>query len=453
MKFSRRSILGLLGVSLPMALKAMEKVTATKNIFKPFVANNINRWPMVQGMTTESQAQFSIAVPQNTTPDFWLTDIDGNEIYQIEIDEKCNPNYASQPVFKFTISNLNPATQYKIKILNSGALLDTRTFKTLDSAKTSLKFGLISCTLDYLYNDACWVNLINEKPDLVFIIGDSCYADTNAFLIDKQVTPVDIWKRNIETRKSIRFYLETELIPMISLWDDHDYGKNNGGREFIHKNESKYIFESFFAQKVKTDNTVHPIATLEVGPGVSSCIEILGQRFLLLDGRWFRSKSNEDNPDYFGQEIENWSVEKLNQSPMPTWIMSGSQWFGGYRKKESFEYEHPNLFTKYLGRLKDTASKVIFASGDVHFTELMQIEKDILGYPTYEVVSSNMHSTHMGGLNERKVNKRRIAVEWQNNFVIIESKSTINSNQHKIEAKLKCVKSTGLTSFEKILEV
>ena len=73
--------------------------------------------------------------------------------------------------------------------------------------------------------------------------------------------------------------------------------------------------------------------------------------------------------------------------------------------------------------LKDVSSPVAFGSGDVHFSEIMKVEKDLLGYKTYEFTSSPVHSYMFGDKANLWKNDRRIAGSAQHNYMIINSKA------------------------------
>jgi hypothetical protein len=137
-----------------------------------------------------------------------------------------------------------------------------------------------------------------------------------------------------------------------------------------------------------------------------------GQRFLLIDNRYFRSvdkilpeiqKNNEaqvlpvkavgqDYETHFGKEGEDFLFKYLNSDKTPTWLVSGDQFFGAYHTFESYEGNHPDSFRNFLKQLKKAKSKVVFVSGDRHLSELMEIGKEEIGYSTFEVTSSPIHA-------------------------------------------------------------
>jgi hypothetical protein len=57
---------------------------------------------------------------------------------------------------------------------------------------------------------------------------------------------------------------------------------------------------------------------------------------------------------------------------------------------ESFEGGFESEWERFLPMLSEKETKVAFISGDIHATELMKIEKEILGYETFEFTASGM---------------------------------------------------------------
>src|SRR5690606_38640470 len=82
---------------------------------------------------------------------------------------------------------------------------------------------------------------------------------------------------------------------------------------------------------------------------------------------------------------------------------------------------HPEQFTGFVDRLKATGKKIIFGSGDVHFSEVSKIEPEKLGYTSYELTSSSIHSFKWPGIPELIFNHRRIAVTGHHNYLLVQS--------------------------------
>ena len=75
------------------------------------------------------------------------------------------------------------------------------------------------------------------------MLGDNVYGDTygninnlnNAYQKQKLVLE--------------KFKLD---FPFLAIWDDHDFGKNDGGNEYIFKNSSKQLFLKYW--KISEDD-------------------------------------------------------------------------------------------------------------------------------------------------------------------------------------------------------
>lgn len=130
----------------------------------------------------------------------------------------------------------------------------------------------------------------------------------------------------------------------------------------------------------------------------------------------------------------------------PTWLISGNQFFSGVALdyKESLQDNNPENFKLLTSDLKNINVPVVFGSGDVHFSEIMKIPADRIGYETYEFTSSSMHSfTYSGWANPLRYEG---AFTKEFNFMMIGSKA-LGQNKVKIN-----VKSLGLSEkpyFEK----
>ena len=80
---------------------------------------------------------------------------------------------------------------------------------------------------------------VNERhPDVFCWLGDNIYADTkNMKLMRKKYSKLGCKAEFRELNKETHF---------LAVWDDHDYGKNDAGKEYPMKEESKNIFLDFY---------------------------------------------------------------------------------------------------------------------------------------------------------------------------------------------------------------
>ncbi|HVK61042.1 MAG TPA: twin-arginine translocation signal domain-containing protein [Bdellovibrionales bacterium] len=374
-------------------------------------------YPCLQLFTDEESAQFRILADGQQSLLYSAIDPNGAVQKLKLLSRTANPFTASaQRLDHLYVDGLTPGVDYRLEIKNSktGALIDSRIFQTLrSSTDRAVNFAMVSCMHDWIPTQSqMWKSLEEMRPTMIFFIGDTCYTDW-----DSNGSMADHWRRNFETRQMLDIFWWKRLTPVMATWDDHDFGADNSNKTNPKKEGTKEAFKTMFGAVERPG--------LTFGPGVSSVMSLFGQKFCLLDGRYFRDPVGTENGLHWGDEQEAWLFDQIGNSTEPVWLMSGSQFFGAYLKKESAESDHPFQLKRMMERLATVPAPVVFGSGDIHFSELMKIEKEHLGYPTIEVTSSSMHSTTYPTMHRRAVNPRRItkAGVWQHNFVMVESEA------------------------------
>lgn len=141
-----------------------------------------------------------------------------------------------------------------------------------DNQKDELVIAFASCHKQNKNSSQIWNSIANEKPDLFLWLGDVIYADTadsGSSLLKKplellgfsefQLTE-QIFKDKYQQTKTNKDY--SALLKQIELknkenqnsissksvdgiWDDHDYGLNDGGAEFRLRDISRELFLDF----------------------------------------------------------------------------------------------------------------------------------------------------------------------------------------------------------------
>ena len=164
-----------------------------------------------------------------------------------------------------------------------------------------IKIGLGSC-LDQNYPQPIWESVENEDISYFVFLGDNVYGDSLSGSLKKM-------ERAYAKQKSIfpRFLDEIEIF---SIWDDHDYGINDGGKDYKNKELAEDMFLKFW-EIPKND-----IRHRRDGIYFSHDLLFFNKNFKLvfLDTRFFRSKLNGPKGKY---------VENLD--PDAT-ILGSSQW-------------------------------------------------------------------------------------------------------------------------------
>jgi phosphodiesterase/alkaline phosphatase D-like protein len=276
---------------------------------------------------------------------------------------------------------------------------------------------------DYRFDEVInpmWEQMRRQNPEMIVLNGDLVYVDSFEFVERQKATELDIWFRFIDALNRLPVYRWQDIKPILATWDDHDFGTNDADRTFKSKIAARRIFLAFFGGK-----NLKGTYELE-NESVYFKFNGFNQKMLFLDNRYFRQPNKDQKTAeiyaHWGEKQHHWLMNNLKDTT-PTWVFNGNQFFSGndLKFKESLQTNNPEHFKVFLEDLKKTNSAVLFASGDIHFSEIMQIPADRTGYPTYEVTSSSMHSYSGEGWE----NPLRLdgAFTKEFNFLIINSKS------------------------------
>lgn len=375
---------------------------------------------ILQGATDETSTRISVMTKKNQALEFTVTSRSSGELILPMSEEIFEKTYADWQVHNFYFTQLELSEQYDFVAKDSsGAVVDQRSFGLLDSQTAQYSFVLASCMDDKKHVDWIWKNLSAQNPNVLFLIGDMVYADQVGSTGVHPADEAQLWQRYTETRSILELYRFAKLIPTFAVWDDHDTGKNNSDRDCASLPLAHDIFDMFFPMGTGSSN-------LQRGPGQAKWVKLFGQNFVLMDGRSFRSPKNAVDETLFGVDQENWLFANLVAGEKH-WLVAGTEWFSMYPNNETYIVTHPNSFKTFMARLKDSQAVCVFASGDVHFSEICRVPKEYLGYESYEFVSSSMHSSFVPGMDKFLTNKNRIFSKAFRNFLIFRGLTTSTS--------------------------
>lgn len=242
-----------------------------------------------------------------------------------------------------------------------------------------------------------------KKPTAFIFLGDNIYGDTD----------------NMDTlrAKYARFGAKPEFqqlaaaTKILATWDDHDYGRNDAGKYYPFKEESKEIFLNFFKEPALSERRKHKgiyhAEYIWVRDKVIQVILLDNRTFrsdlLLYDGknpvtqdRYFYkldySTHTSKDSTFLGEEQWQWLERELLQPADLRLICSGSQFgieYNGYEAWANYPLEQQRM----LDLIKTTkAEGVLFLSGDVHYAEISKLQSTGL-YPIYDITSSGITST------------------------------------------------------------
>jgi alkaline phosphatase D len=275
-----------------------------------------------------------------------------------------------------------------------------------------------------------------QKPDAFIFLGDNIYGDTDN---------MDTLRAKYNRLGAKPEYQQLAAATNIyATWDDHDFGRNDAGKHYPFKNESKEIFLSFFKEPAESERRKHE------GIYHAEYIQQGGKtvQLILLDVRTFRNNlllydSSAQlprghyfyKPDYqphtskdsalLGEEQWKWLEAELKKPADLRLICSGSQFsieYNGYEAWANFPQEQQHM----LDLIKSTkANAVMFLTGDVHYAEISKLQTPGL-YPIYDVTSSGITSTwDFATLNKNRIEGPvmdnhigLLTIEWASDPVI-----------------------------------
>ncbi|WP_109300436.1 alkaline phosphatase D family protein [Aquimarina sp. AU474] len=255
-----------------------------------------------------------------------------------------------------------------------------------------------------------WKNIIKQEPNVFIWGGDNIYADSED--ITKIADDYTIQNSNPEYRKL------KEQVPVMGTWDDHDYGKNDGGVEWKMKKKSQQLFLNFMGLP-KNDP-----ARIQEGIYTSKVFEIEkgSIKVIILDTRYFRTPLKESESEdrrydpymnnegtVLGDEQWKWLEKELesNYSDFVV-IVSSIQFLSsehGYETWGNFPHEVERLKNILVNKAVRNA---IILSGDRHISEFSTIKIDKLKYPLIDFTSSGLthaYSSFKGESNSLRVGR------------------------------------------------
>ena len=140
--------------------------------------------------------------------------------------------------------------------LGQSAFRQAQHIQFLDQHTISVTFG--SCYGKTNYESDIFTK-IAPLTDLFIWLGDSSYVSSpNRF---KESMPPEYVIGRLNETKATPGY--SQLKRVIGTWDDHDFGKNDGGKTFIAKKQYREIYLDFIGEiqdserRVQNDSPIH----------------------------------------------------------------------------------------------------------------------------------------------------------------------------------------------------
>jgi alkaline phosphatase D len=301
-----------------------------------------------------------------------------------ELTEKSAPSVAAESAESFDLEAFKPKP------------IDTTV------APTVIAFG--SCN-KLSMPQTMWQHVAANNPNLWIWLGDIIYADTT------DMKALAAHYKRLKTNPEYKKLRAKAQI--IGVYDDHDYGLNDGCKYYPMKRGAKKCLMDF----LDVPNN-HPVRKRD-GAYQSYTFGKAGQRIkvIMMDMRWFRDSLTPDptkakryipntEGDMLGDLQWTWLEKELKNSTANLNILCSSVQVladdHGHEKWGNFPNERRRLL-RLITTIKP--KNLLLLSGDRHMAEISKMQLEGLPYPLYDFTSSGL--THIrSGTSE--VNKLRV---------------------------------------------
>ena len=270
-----------------------------------------------------------------------------------------------------------------------------------------------------------------KNKDLFIFLGDNIYGDTE----DMSVMAAEYQKLNVNTK----FQQLMHSTPAIAIWDDHDFGINDGGAEYPQKEQSRKLMLDFWHEPKNSPRYTRPdgiYTSYMYGEGKQKI------QVIMPDLRWNREPINHVSREQYykvkvplnmgpylpdttgtksmlGEKQWQWLEQELQKTAAIKIIASSLQLlpeFTGWESWANFPHDRNRLLTLIK---KYQINGVVMISGDTHWGEVSKVEQN-LDYPLWEVTSSGLTqewkhvspNKHRVGNSISTVNYGEILIDW-----------------------------------------
>lgn len=326
-------------------------------------------------------------------------------------------------------------------------------FRGFDTEKSISVIATGSCA-DQDQPQPIWKTIEKNSPDLFLFSGDTIYSSHP----DNKPVASQFKKLNF-----IYEYRDARLkIPFMAIWDDHDFGQNDGGFD----NPEKEMYRAEFIKYWSYLNTAIPAKQKALYHSKTFGLKKNKVQVIMLDTRWDRTALLKNSADTYdannplpgtfprlylpnedkaarilSDEQWNWLESELRKPADLRLLVSSIQVIAddhGFEKWGNFPKEKIKLF----GILKKLKSKnVVILSGDRHMATIAKT--DLAGFPIFEMTSSAINRpARAGGLMPDAtyigepfgaVNFGLVKINWEARKVLLEVKSEEDEVKNSVE--------------------
>ena len=235
----------------------------------------------------------------------------------------------------------------------------------------------------------------SERYDLFLMLGDNVYGDSEREDLLELRQAYDKQRENFD-RLNFNF-------PIEAIWDDHDYGLNDAGKEYAYKQDAEQLFLDFWNISENDIRRSRPGLYFEWIENIDG----IKVQMLFLDTRYFRDAllptdergapgkerylpQTDSSTTMLGDAQWNWLEEKMTKQVDHRIIVSSIQFLAmghGWEAWKTLPHERQRLIDLIN---QSSSNEVLFISGDRHRAGVYQLTTD-LGKNIFEMTSSSLN--------------------------------------------------------------
>jgi alkaline phosphatase D len=341
--------------------------------------------------------------------------------YKGELGNEFNP-------ICFSIGGLEVNTTYQYQVLVNGKNCDrSGEFTTKDLwqwRKPAPDFNFLTGSCAYFNqpqydrpgkpyggDSSIFETMAKERSAFMVWLGDEWYTREVDYFSEW-----GLWYRAQQTRALPVLQNFWKSMPQYAMWDDHDYGPNDIGKNYILKNTSREIWKKYWCNPSYGEKEEGTYTMLNYGD-----VDLF-----LTDDRWWRSSdrikdsvNGMPNPEkeMLGARQMEWLKNSLLFSTATFKIVSlGSQVLNPvspFDKWDNFPAEYDE-FMEFIKEYK--INGVVFLTGDRHHSEIIKVDRPG-AYPLYDITVSPLTSgTHSFAGPEKNNPYRVLGIDEKQNY-------------------------------------
>jgi alkaline phosphatase D len=345
----------------------------------------------------------------------------------------------------FTVGDLDFNTTYQYKLFingkpaNRGGEFTTKDLWQWRKPAPDFSFLTGSCSYfnepiydrpgtPYGKDSSIFEVMAKEKAAFMLWLGDAWYTREVDYYSEW-----GLWYRASHDRATPVLQPFLKAMPQFAIWDDHDYGPNDIGKNYILKDASRKVFNSYFCNPSAGEN----------GQGIYTMTSWGDVDVFMTDDRWWRSadrmKDSVDgkpNPqkEMLGKQQMDWLKNSLLYSNATFKIIAvGSQVLNPVSPYDKW-WDFPAEYEELMNFLKENnINGVVFVTGDRHHSEIIKTERPGT-YTLFDITASPLTSgTHTFGAAEKNNPFRVLGIDEKQNYTRISFSGKRNERKMTVE--------------------